>query len=102
MSADGHGAVGPAGAGLLADLADATGLTGAFADALRGLRPRGTGQALAQIPVAHRYGTPILVRAEGAGGAKGFLAHLRALGDRDIQTSFSVGHPIIEPVRTTR
>jgi hypothetical protein len=32
-----------AGSRLLADLADATGLTGAFTDALRRLRPRGTG-----------------------------------------------------------
>ncbi|EXU62699.1 hypothetical protein Z951_40140 [Streptomyces sp. PRh5] len=32
-----------AGSRLLADLADATGLTAAFTDALRQLRPRGTG-----------------------------------------------------------
>ncbi len=56
-------------------------------------------QALAQIPDAHRHGTPILVRADSAGGAKSFLAHLRALRDRGIQTSFSVGYPVTESVR---
>jgi hypothetical protein len=39
VSADGRGVVSLAGSRLLADLADATGLTGAFADALRRLRP---------------------------------------------------------------
>lgn len=39
VSADGRGVVSHAGSSLLADLADATGLTGAFADALRRLRP---------------------------------------------------------------
>ena len=33
--------------------------------------------ALAQIPDGHRYGTPILVRADSAGGTREFLAHLR-------------------------
>ncbi|WP_455356996.1 IS1380 family transposase [Streptomyces sp. SYSU K217416] len=42
-SADGAGVVGHAGARLLADLADATGLTSAYSTALRPLRPRGTG-----------------------------------------------------------
>jgi hypothetical protein len=37
-TADGRGVVGHAGARLLADLADATGLTGAFSDALAPLR----------------------------------------------------------------
>ena len=40
VSADGRGVVGHAGARLLADVADATGLTGAFGQALVGLRPR--------------------------------------------------------------
>lgn len=43
ISADGSGVVGHAGARLLADLADATGLTAAYSTALRPLRPRGTG-----------------------------------------------------------
>ncbi|MGW6413408.1 IS1380 family transposase [Streptomyces vinaceus] len=43
VSADGTGVVGHAGARLLADLADATGLTRAFSATLRPLRPRGTG-----------------------------------------------------------
>ncbi|MET8183973.1 IS1380 family transposase [Streptomyces sp. NPDC005336] len=56
-------------------------------------------QALAQIPDAHRHGTDILIRTDSAGGAKAFLAHLRALRERGIRTSFSVGHPVTEPVR---
>jgi hypothetical protein len=56
-------------------------------------------QALAQIPDSHRHGTDILIRADSAGGAKAFLAHLRNLRARGIQTFFSVGHPVTEPVR---
>lgn len=40
VSADGRGVVGHAGARLLADVADATGLTGGFGEALAGLRQR--------------------------------------------------------------
>ncbi|MGY4920687.1 IS1380 family transposase [Streptomyces sp. 900116325] len=43
VSADGAGVVGHAGARLLADLADVTGLTSEYSTALRPLRPRGTG-----------------------------------------------------------
>ncbi|MFD9607331.1 IS1380 family transposase [Streptomyces sp. NPDC059970] len=43
FSVDGSGVVGHAGARLLTDLADATGLTSAYSTALRPLRPRGTG-----------------------------------------------------------
>lgn len=43
VSTDGTGVVGHAGARLLADLAEVTGLTGAYSDVLRPLRPRGTG-----------------------------------------------------------
>ena len=39
-------------------------------------------QALAQIPDADRHGTPLLVRADGAGCTRAWLAHLRALRDR--------------------
>ncbi len=35
--------------------------------------------ALAQIPDAHRHGTPVLVRTDTAGCTKAFLAHVRAL-----------------------
>ena len=35
--------------------------------------------ALAQIPDAHRHGTPILVRADTAGCTRAFLAHIRSL-----------------------
>ncbi|MGW3150323.1 IS1380 family transposase [Streptomyces sp. NPDC001177] len=51
VSADGHGVVSHAGSRLLADLADVTGLTSAFADALRRLRPRGTGHDPGRIAV---------------------------------------------------
>jgi len=44
VSSDGRGMVSHAESRLLADLPDVTGLTGAFADALRRLRPCGTGQ----------------------------------------------------------
>jgi hypothetical protein len=47
--------------------------------------------ALAQVPEAHRYGTPILVRADTAGCTKAFLAHVRSLQDRGVACEFSVG-----------
>ncbi|MBU6530972.1 IS1380 family transposase [Streptomyces mayonensis] len=56
-------------------------------------------QALAQIPDAHRHGTDILIRADSAGSAKAFLAHVRDLGKRGIRTFYSVGYAITEPVR---
>ena len=56
--------------------------------------------ALAQIPDAYRHGTPVLIRADSAGSAKAFLTHLRALRQRGIQTTFSVGHAVTEQVRT--
>ncbi|MFD7860349.1 IS1380 family transposase, partial [Streptomyces microflavus] len=56
-------------------------------------------QALAQIPDAHRHGTDILIRADSAGSAKAFLAHVRDLRKRGICTFFSVGYAITEPVR---
>lgn len=39
-------------------------------------------QALAQIPDAHRHGTDMLIRTDGAGSAKAFLAHIRELRKR--------------------
>ncbi|WP_435835339.1 IS1380 family transposase [Streptomyces avermitilis] len=56
-------------------------------------------QALAQIPDSHRQGTDILVRADSAGSAKAFLAHVRGMRKRGIRTFFSVGYAITEPVR---
>jgi thioesterase domain-containing protein len=51
VSADGRGVVSHAGSRLLADLADATGLTAAFTDTLRRRRPRGTGHDPGRIAV---------------------------------------------------
>ncbi|MDX3762820.1 transposase [Streptomyces sp. AK02-04a] len=71
--------------------------------------------ALAQIPDAHRHGTDILIRADSAGGAKAFLAHVRALRERGIHTSqrprrfrearecrTGGGHVLLLPVPTAR
>jgi hypothetical protein len=55
--------------------------------------------ALAQIPDAHRYGTPILIRSDSAGCTQGFLAHIRSLREHGIDTCFSVGVAITEPIR---
>jgi hypothetical protein len=51
VSSDGRGVVSHTGSRLLADLADATGLTGSFTDALRLLRPRGTGHDPGRVVV---------------------------------------------------
>jgi hypothetical protein len=56
-------------------------------------------QALAQIPDAHRHGTPILLRSDSAGSSHGFLAHIRSWRDRHLDIRFSVGAAITEPVR---
>jgi hypothetical protein len=56
-------------------------------------------QALAQIPDAHRHGTPILLRSDSAGSSHGFLAHIRSLRERHLDIRFSVGAAITEPVR---
>jgi len=55
--------------------------------------------ALAQIPDTHRHGTPILIRSDSAGCTHGFLAHIRTLREHDIDTCFSVGVAITEPIR---
>jgi hypothetical protein len=55
--------------------------------------------ALAQVPDAHRHGTPILVRTDGAGCSKDFLAHVRGLCDQGVATEFSVGFTMTEPVK---
>ncbi len=51
VSSDGRGVVSHPGSRLLADLADSTGLTGAFSNALRQLRPRGTGHDPGRVTV---------------------------------------------------
>jgi hypothetical protein len=50
--------------------------------------------ALAQIPDAYRHGHPILVRADGAGCTKAFLAHIRSLREQSVSCEFSVGWTI--------
>jgi hypothetical protein len=56
-------------------------------------------RALQQIPDAHRYGTPILIRSDSAGCTHGFLAHIRSLREHGVDTCFSVGVAITEPIR---
>jgi hypothetical protein len=56
-------------------------------------------QALAQIPDAHRYGTDILIRSDSAGASKAFLAHIRGLRAHGVQSYFSIGVAITEPIR---
>ena len=56
--------------------------------------------ALAQLPDQHRHGTPILVRADTAGGTQGFLTHLRRLRDEgSVSCEFSVGWAITKTER---
>lgn len=57
-------------------------------------------QALAQIPDAHRHGTPILLRSDSAGSSHGFLARIRVLREQHLDIRFGVGAAITEPVRT--
>jgi Transposase DDE domain group 1 len=51
-------------------------------------------QALAQIPDPVLHGSPVLVRADGAGCTKAFLAHIRDLRERHVTAEFSVGWAI--------
>ena len=55
--------------------------------------------ALAQLPDAHRHGTPILVRADTAGCTREFLAHLRGLREQAVSCQFSVGWAITDKER---
>lgn len=54
---------------------------------------------MVQIPDAYRYGTPILIRSDSAGCTYGFLAHIRSLREHGVDTCFSVGVAITEPIR---
>jgi hypothetical protein len=47
--------------------------------------------ALAQIPDTHRHGVPLLVRTDGAGCSKAFLAHIRSFRGQAVVAEFSVG-----------
>jgi hypothetical protein len=59
-----------------------------------------TDEALAQIPDTHRHGTPILIRADGAGATKAWLAHLRSLREqRGLQIEFSVGFALTNQLK---
>lgn len=51
-------------------------------------------QALGQIPDRYRHGHPILIRADGAGCTKAFLAHVRGLRTTGVSCEFSVGWTI--------
>jgi Transposase DDE domain group 1 len=75
VSADGRGVVGHAGARLLADVADATGLTGAFGEALAGLRQRQSGHDPGRIAV------DVAVMIADGGEAIADLAVLRDQAD---------------------
>jgi hypothetical protein len=59
-----------------------------------------TDLALAQIPDAHRHGTPILVSADGAGATRAWLKHLRAQREIGVDLEFSVGFTMTETVQT--
>ncbi|WP_412566745.1 transposase [Streptomyces europaeiscabiei] len=71
VSADRSGVIGHAGARLLADLADATGLSAAYSAVLRPLRPRGTGHDPGRIA------TDLAVMLADGGEAIADLAVLR-------------------------
>ncbi len=59
-----------------------------------------TDRALAQIPDAHRHGTPILVCADGAGATKVWLAHLRRIREvQGLDLRFSVGFTMTAAVQ---
>ena len=59
-----------------------------------------TDEALAQIPDEHRRGTPILIRADGAGATKAWLVHLRSLREqRSLEIEFSVGFTLTNQLK---
>jgi len=75
VSADGRGVVGHAGTRLLADVADVTGLTGGFGDALAGLRRRRAGHDPGRVAV------DVAVMLADGGEAIADLAVLRDQAD---------------------
>ena len=56
-------------------------------------------QALTQMPDAHRHGVAVLIRADGAGYSKAFLAHIRGLRAQAVLTEFSVGWAVTDRER---
>jgi hypothetical protein len=56
--------------------------------------------ALAQVPDEQRHGYPILVRADGAGASKAFLAHIRVLRNSSVATEFSIGWAVTDREHT--
>jgi hypothetical protein len=56
--------------------------------------------ALAQVPDEQRHGYPILVRTDGAGASKAFLAHIRALRNSSVATEFSIGWAVTDREHT--
>jgi hypothetical protein len=56
--------------------------------------------ALAQIPEEYRHGYPVLVRADGAGASKAFLAHIRSLRRHGVHSEFSIGWAVSEREHT--
>jgi hypothetical protein len=58
-----------------------------------------TDLGLAQIPDEVRHGTPILIRADGAGASRAWLTHLRGLRGRSLDVEFSVGFTMTEAVQ---
>jgi hypothetical protein len=57
-------------------------------------------EALAQIPDEHRHSTPILIRADGAGATKAWLAHLRSLREQHgLHIEFSVGFSLTNQLK---
>jgi hypothetical protein len=58
-----------------------------------------TDLALAQIPDTERYGRPILIRADGAGATRDWLAHLRGLRRENLDVGFSVGFTMTRAVQ---
>lgn len=58
-----------------------------------------TDEAFAQLPDAERYGQPILVRCDGAGATKEWLAHLRGLREHGMDVEFSVGFAVTNQVK---
>jgi hypothetical protein len=57
-------------------------------------------QALVQLPEEHRHGYPVLVRADGAGSSKAFLAHIRSLRNSGVHSEFSIGWAVTDREHT--